>query len=128
MITNFGNPKPGDAPAPDVATDMTTDIETDIAAGFGATESHNTYLQMETFLPSVIRNLAEEITSRMSQNYTGDFQLTITEWRILLQLAAKQSLTATDIVDITAMEKSKVSMVSSGGNTLIKAMPCLARR
>ena len=101
MSTNIGNPEPEDS------------LATDLAGGLGATESHNTYLQMETFLPSVIRNLAEEITSRMSRNYTGDFQLTITEWRILLQLAAKESLTATEIVDITAMEKSKVSRAVS---------------
>ena len=72
-----------------------------------------TYLQLETFLPSVIRNLAEGITSSMSWQYAGTFQLTITEWRILLQLAAKESLTATEIVDFTAMEKSKVSRAVS---------------
>ena len=73
----------------------------------------SSYLQLETFLPSVIRNLAEDITASMSRRYTGDFQLTITEWRIILQLAAKESLTATEIVEITAMEKSKVSRAVS---------------
>ena len=74
-----------------------------------AGEGPGNYLQLETFLPSVIRNLAEEITSSMSRRYTGDFQLTVTEWRIILQLAVRESLTATEIVEITAMEKSKVS-------------------
>jgi DNA-binding MarR family transcriptional regulator len=78
-----------------------------------AGEKPSTYLQLDTFLPSVIRNLAEEITTSMSGRYTGDFQLTITEWRIILQLAAKDSLTATEIVEITAMEKSKVSRAVS---------------
>jgi DNA-binding MarR family transcriptional regulator len=76
-------------------------------------EGPGSYLRLDTFLPSVIRNLAEEITSSMSLRYTGDFQLTITEWRIILQLAAKESLTATEIVEITAMEKSKVSRAVS---------------
>jgi DNA-binding MarR family transcriptional regulator len=76
-------------------------------------ERPGSYLRLDTFLPSVIRNLAEEITSSMSRRYTGDFQLTITEWRIILQLAAKESLTATEIVEITAMEKSKVSRAVS---------------
>jgi DNA-binding MarR family transcriptional regulator len=49
----------------------------------------------------------------MSRRYTGDFQLTVTEWRIILQLATKALLTATEIVDITAMEKSKVSRAVS---------------
>ena len=89
--------------------------EDDVADGFdaGAVVRPNTYLQLDTFLPSVIRNLAEEITASMSRRYTGDFQLTITEWRIILQLAAKESLTATEIVEITAMEKSKVSRAVS---------------
>ncbi|MCZ6831423.1 MAG: MarR family winged helix-turn-helix transcriptional regulator [Gammaproteobacteria bacterium] len=84
-----------------------------VADGFGAGESPSSYLRLDTFLPSVIRNLAEEITASMSRRYTGDFQLTITEWRIILQLAAKESLTATEIVEITAMEKSKVSRAVS---------------
>ena len=77
-------------------------------------EKPGNYLKLDSFLPSVIRNLAEGITGNMSQNYTGDFQLTITEWRILLQLAATQSLTATQIVEYTAMEKSKVSRAITG--------------
>ena len=76
-------------------------------------EEPGAYLKLDSFLPSVIRNLAEGITGNMSQNYTGEFQLTITEWRILLQLAAAQSLTATQIVEYTAMEKSKVSRALS---------------
>jgi DNA-binding MarR family transcriptional regulator len=43
----------------------------------------------------------------------GDFQLTVTEWRILLQLADRKSLTATEVVEQTAMEKSKVSRAVS---------------
>ncbi len=72
------------------------------------------YLQLETFLPAVIRNLAEGITANMSGSYTGDFQLTVTEWRILLQLAEHKTLTATQVVEVTAMEKSKVSRALSG--------------
>lgn len=84
-----------------------------LTGGSDAGEKPSTYLQLETFLPSVIRNLAEEITTSMSGRYTGDFQLTVTEWRIILQLAARESLTATQIVEITAMEKSKVSRALS---------------
>ena len=87
--------------------------ENALTDGLDAGEKPGSYLQLETFLPSVIRNLAEEITANMSRRYTGDFQLTVTEWRIILQLAAKESLTATEIVEITAMEKSKVSRAVS---------------
>lgn len=72
-----------------------------------------THLQLESFLPAVLRILSEEITGKMSGRYTGDFQLSITEWRILVHLAEKEALTATQIVDVTAMEKSKVSRALS---------------
>jgi len=72
-----------------------------------------TQLQLDTFLPAIIRNLAEGITSNMSRLYTGDFRLTITEWRILLHLAEHQALTASQIGLATAMEKSKVSRAIS---------------
>ena len=45
----------------------------------------------------------------MSRRITGPFRLSVTEWRILLQLAEHQALTASDIVEYSAMEKSKVS-------------------
>ena len=38
------------------------------------------HLQLDSFLPAVLRSLAEEITANMSRRYTGDFRLTVTEW------------------------------------------------
>lgn len=66
-------------------------------------------LHMDSFLPSLIRNLSEGIALSMSRQITGPFRLTMTEWRILLQLAEHEALTASDIVNYSAMEKSKVS-------------------
>ena len=66
-------------------------------------------LHMDSFLPSLIRNLSEGMALSMSRRITGQFRLTMTEWRILLQLAEHEALTASDIVAYSAMEKSKVS-------------------
>jgi DNA-binding MarR family transcriptional regulator len=75
--------------------------------------TERTQLQLDSFLPAILRNMAEDITANMSRRYTGDFRLTVTEWRILLQLAEHRALTATQIVQYSAMEKSKVSRALS---------------
>jgi DNA-binding MarR family transcriptional regulator len=66
-------------------------------------------LHMDSFLPSLIRNLSEGMANNMSRSITGPFRLTMTEWRIMLQLAEHEALSASDIVAYSAMEKSKVS-------------------
>ena len=66
-------------------------------------------LHMDSFLPSLIRNLSEGMAHNMSRSITGPFRLTMTEWRIMLQLAEHEALSASDIVAYSAMEKSKVS-------------------
>ena len=99
-----------------ILANMTTESTQQIAAqelGFYSADKPGSYLQLETFLPSVIRDLAEGITANMSSNYTGDFHLTVTEWRIILYLASRAPLTATEIVDLTSMEKSRVSRALS---------------
>ncbi len=72
-----------------------------------------TELQLDSFLPAIIRSLDEGMAANMSRRITGPFRLTMTEWRILLFLAEHEALTASDIVDYTAMEKSKVSRAIS---------------
>jgi DNA-binding MarR family transcriptional regulator len=57
----------------------------------------------------MIRNLSEGMAVSMSQQISGRFRLNWTEWRVLLQLAEHSALTASDIVEYSAMEKSKVS-------------------
>ena len=74
---------------------------------------HRSELKLDNFLPALIRNLAEEISVNLSRRYTGDFRLSITEWRVLLHLAEHSQLTASRIVEVTAMEKSKVSRALS---------------
>ncbi len=66
-------------------------------------------LQLDQFLPNLIRSLSESMLGSMSRRVNGPFRLTVTEWRILLQLAEHRAMTASDIVKNSAMEKSKVS-------------------
>jgi DNA-binding MarR family transcriptional regulator len=66
-------------------------------------------LHMDSFLPTLIKNLSEGMALSMSRRITGSFRLSETEWRIMLQLAEHEALTASDIVSYSAMEKSKVS-------------------
>ena len=68
-----------------------------------------TQLHIDSFLPAILRNLSEDIANKMAARYSGPFRLSITEWRILAYLAERGDLTATQIVEMTAMEKSKVS-------------------
>lgn len=66
-------------------------------------------MQVETFMPALVRNLVDAMGTNMSRRITGPFRLTMTEWRILLHLAEHEALTASDIVRHSGMEKSKVS-------------------
>lgn len=75
-------------------------------------------LHLDSFLPNLIRSLSEGMAANMSRRITGPFRLTVTEWRILLQLAEHEALTASDIVEYSAMEKSKVSRAIANLETL----------
>lgn len=68
-----------------------------------------TELQLDSFLPAIIRSLDEGMAANMSRRITGPFRLNMTEWRVLLFLAEHEAQTASDIVDYMAMDKSKVS-------------------
>ncbi|QIB64557.1 MarR family winged helix-turn-helix transcriptional regulator [Kineobactrum salinum] len=66
-------------------------------------------LQLESFLPYLVNNLADRISTGLSRIYAGQYGLSIPEWRVLANLAEHRVLSASQIVTTTAMEKSKVS-------------------
>jgi len=70
-------------------------------------------LRLNSFLPYVLANLAERVSSSLSHIYADEFQLTIPEWRVIANLAEHGTLNARQIVDFTTMEKSKVSRAVS---------------
>ena len=66
-------------------------------------------LRLTSFLPYVLTNLAERISTQLSGIYVNDYGLSVAEWRVLANLAEHGTLNARQIVDFTAMEKTKVS-------------------
>lgn len=72
-------------------------------------ESARQELQLESFLPYLVNNLADRISNGLSRIYATEYGLSIPEWRILANLAEHGVLNAKQIVATTSMEKSKVS-------------------
>ncbi len=66
-------------------------------------------LRLESFLPYMLNRLAETVSAELSTIYTQEFGLSITQWRVIANLAQQQTLKAQEIVNITSMQKSKVS-------------------
>lgn len=73
------------------------------------TEALRRELQLESFVPYLVNNLADRISTGLSHIYDGEYGLSIPEWRVLANLAEHQVLNAKQIVSFTSMEKSKVS-------------------
>ena len=71
-------------------------------------------LKLDDFLPYVMSNLADSISAELSTIYVQQHDLTTTQWRVLANLAQHRSLTAREIVKLTALEKTKISRAVSG--------------
>ena len=66
-------------------------------------------MMLNTFIPYRMVNLATSISQAFSKIYRDEFNLSISEWRILASLAENNKLNSKDIGQITFMDKSKVS-------------------
>lgn len=66
-------------------------------------------LQLEQFLPYLVNNLADRISTGLSRIYADEYGLSIPEWRVIANLAEHGLLNAKQIVATTGMEKSRVS-------------------
>lgn len=73
-----------------------------------------TDLTLDRFLPYVMSNLAETISSELSTIYMKQNGLSTSQWRVLANLAQHKTLTARELVALTAMEKTKISRAVSG--------------
>ena len=65
------------------------------------TSSGRRDLRLNSFLPYVLANLAERVSSSLSHIYADEFQLTIPEWRGIANLAERRPPHARPIVDLT---------------------------
>lgn len=73
------------------------------------TSGSRTDLRLGSFLPYVLNSLAERVSGGLARIYADEYQLSVPEWRVIANLAEHGTLNARQIVDFTAMEKSKVS-------------------
>jgi len=67
------------------------------------------YLELEHFLPYRLSVLSNRISQEIARLYADRFQLNVTEWRLLAVLGRYPDLTATELVERTAMDKVAVS-------------------
>ena len=60
---------------------------------------------LEQFLPYRLSILTNTISQGIAASYRDEFDITVTEWRILAVLGRYPGLTASEVVDHTAMDK-----------------------
>lgn len=66
-------------------------------------------LDLERFLPYRLSVLSNRISQEIARLYARRFSLNVTEWRLLAVLGRFPDLTATELVERTAMDKVAVS-------------------
>ena len=67
------------------------------------------HLELEHFLPYRLSVLSNRISQEIASLYAERFALNVTEWRLLAVLGRYPDLTATELVERTAMDKVAVS-------------------
>ncbi|SFC00111.1 MarR family winged helix-turn-helix transcriptional regulator [Pseudoalteromonas denitrificans] len=66
-------------------------------------------INLSDFLPYRLANLANNVSEAFSEVYCDEFDLSIPQWRILVNLFEHGLVTAKDLGDLAAMDKSTVS-------------------
>jgi DNA-binding MarR family transcriptional regulator len=66
-------------------------------------------LDLEHFLPYRLSVLANLVAGGLSKLYQDRFDLKLPEWRVMAVLGRQHSLTASEIADVTAMDKVAIS-------------------
>ncbi len=68
-----------------------------------------TTLDLEHFLPYRLSVLSNRISAAIAREYAERFQLGMTEWRVLAVIGPSPGLSASEVVERTAMDKVAVS-------------------
>jgi DNA-binding MarR family transcriptional regulator len=66
-------------------------------------------LDLETFVPSALTNLAQRITTTASAAYRPRFGVGITDWRVMAMLGAEPWIAPVKICEATGLDKAAVS-------------------
>jgi DNA-binding MarR family transcriptional regulator len=65
--------------------------------------------ELEHFLPYRLSLLTNTVSDGIAQSYRDQHDISVTEWRILAVLGRFPGLTASEVVDLTAMDKVAIS-------------------
>ncbi|HKS18662.1 MAG TPA: MarR family winged helix-turn-helix transcriptional regulator [Bradyrhizobium sp.] len=72
------------------------------------------WLQINTYVPSLIAVVANKLTAEASQKLRANFGIGIVEWRVLSYLAANQPATGAAVSQSIEIDKAGVSRAASG--------------
>lgn len=70
-------------------------------------------LKLESFLPFRLSLASNLVSARIADTYRAEFGLTMTQWRLMAVLGERPGLTATELTQITALDKVAVSRAAS---------------
>ncbi len=73
----------------------------------------STPLKLETFLPFRMSLASNLVSARIAETYRAEFGLTMTQWRLMAVLGERPGLTATELTQITALDKVAVSRAAA---------------
>ena len=71
--------------------------------------SRNEILDLQSFLPYRLSQLTSHVSETFAKVYQQQYQLSIPEWRILVNLAQQPASNAKELGECAAMDKSTVS-------------------
>ena len=70
--------------------------------------------RLKNFLPYRLVAVADSIFRIFAENYEENFNLTMPEWRVLAVVAENGTMSPTEVGNLTAMDKVKVSRAAQG--------------
>lgn len=74
-----------------------------------ATSSREPELDLEHFIPYRLSVLSNLVSSAIAAEYAQRYALSMTEWRVIAVIGPSPGLTASEVVERTAMDKVAVS-------------------
>jgi len=94
--------------------------------------SSKTKLRLREFLPYRLSVLSNTVSGKIADLYDREFGLSVWQWRVMAVLGEYAGITATEIGQVTAMDKVAVSRAVSGlidsGHVSRKPSPADGRR
>ena len=90
--------------------------------------SSKTKLRLREFLPYRLSVLSNTVSGKIADLYDREFGLSVWQWRVMAVLGENAGITATEIGQVTAMDKVAVSGLIDSGHVSRKPSPADGRR